>query len=220
MNLAVKPLPKACPEGHYSSQYTLVYWVKSLPTDVTLAAQKPLVLPVTDRARLKKLPHTMARNVLPITHLMTCGMENLQPFQHLHKRLSSRSVLSALCCDLYCDGSKLSNGSQKARPLSSRVTQIPACYKCKQYSKGISSFVGTCCGGVMLLVHTDSQVLEKWYTVSIVSRPNLSNTKSLVFRQQQALLTSMPNHKHQQQHMWPTSHTLVSLHSALRLVNS
>ena len=78
-----------------SSRYSLGYWVKSLPTDVTLAAQKPLVLPVTDRARLKKLPHTIARNVLPMTHLMTCGMENLQPFQHLHECLPSRSAYPA-----------------------------------------------------------------------------------------------------------------------------
>ena len=56
---------------------------RDLPTEVTLAAQKPLVLPTTERARLKVLPHTMALKVLPRRHLITCGTENLQTSQHL-----------------------------------------------------------------------------------------------------------------------------------------
>lgn len=56
---------------------------RDLPTEVTLAAQKPLVLPTTDRARLRVLPHTIALKVVPTRHLITCGTENLQSSQHL-----------------------------------------------------------------------------------------------------------------------------------------
>lgn len=54
-----------------------ISWMAS-PIDVTLAAQNPLALPVTERARLKALPHTIALNVLPIRHLITWGTENLR----------------------------------------------------------------------------------------------------------------------------------------------
>ena len=52
-----------------------------IPMEVTLAAQKPFVWPVTERARLSTLPHTIALNELPIKHLITWGTENLQQAQ-------------------------------------------------------------------------------------------------------------------------------------------
>ena len=52
--------------------------MSSSPTEVTLAAQKPLVLPKTDKARLMTLPQTIALKVVPIVHRIKCGKENLQ----------------------------------------------------------------------------------------------------------------------------------------------
>ena len=46
--------------------------------EVTLAAQKPLALPVMERPRLKRLPSTMHLSVVPMMHLTRCGIENLQ----------------------------------------------------------------------------------------------------------------------------------------------
>ncbi len=67
--------------------------LQCIPTEVTLAAQKPLVLPITDRARLKTLPHTMALNVLPIKHLITCGTENLHSCST--KTISAKKIHTA-----------------------------------------------------------------------------------------------------------------------------
>ena len=61
-----------------------------LLTEVTLAAQKPFVLPLIERARLKKLPHTMALKVVPSTHLIKCGTENLQRANSLLQEWSKR----------------------------------------------------------------------------------------------------------------------------------
>lgn len=52
-----------------------------LPIEVTLAAQKPFVWPVTDKARFSTLPHTIALNELPMKHLIMWGTENLQHAQ-------------------------------------------------------------------------------------------------------------------------------------------
>ena len=212
-------MPRACPEGHCSSQNSLGYWIKSLPTDVTLAAQKPLVLPVTDRARLKKLPHTMARKVLPMTHLMTCGMENLQPFQHLHKRLQSRSVLAALCCNVHCDGSRMSNCSQRhGHCLHVLLRSLFATNASRR--KGIHLLWTLVAAAASCSWLTQTAKFLNGDAHFPLIQAQISNIKSLVFRQQQALLISMLSHMHQKQHMWPTSHALVSLHSNLRLVDS
>ena len=52
------------------------------PTEVTLAAQNPFALPVTERARFRALPHTMALSVVPMKHLITWGTENLHNPRH------------------------------------------------------------------------------------------------------------------------------------------
>ena len=52
---------------------------RSAQHEVTLAAQKPLALPVIDRPRLKRLPSTMHLKVLPMMQRIRWGTENLKP---------------------------------------------------------------------------------------------------------------------------------------------
>ena len=53
-------------------------WEGGALHEVTLAAQKPLALPVMERPRLKRLPSTMHLKVLPMMHRIRWGIENLQ----------------------------------------------------------------------------------------------------------------------------------------------